>query len=101
MKLKEIKKKYGLSNEVINFYIKIGKIMKVKRKNTVYYTIAKDFDNLMLEKGTVYKYCFSDTWKDDLKDYINFKKYTSPVRKLSKKEIKEYEKELAERDKKE
>jgi len=88
MNKKEIKKKYGLSDENFVFYVEMGQILKVSNNE---YKPIDGFDDQILEKSTVFRYFYEDDFNEIIKDFSNFVKYTSKVKKYTKEEIKAFE----------
>jgi hypothetical protein len=90
MTKKELQKKFGLSSENFNFYIQMKMIWKKKRKKNEW-----EYDNRLeywvLEKSSVFKYCFNDNFREHMKQFRNVIKYTGPVKVYTKEEIAEYE----------
>ena len=87
---KEIRKKYGLRLETFKFYLKVGAINKLGSDN---YELTKKFYSLILDKDSVFRFSFVDSWKDDLIDFQKFINKTGKVKIYTKKEIEKYEKE--------
>jgi len=91
MNKNDIKKKYGLSAEVFNFYIRMDIIQKVGADA---YKVNEKLEELIIEKSTIYKYHFSDNFVDDIKNFVKAVKYNSKVKIYSKEEIEAYKKKL-------
>lgn len=83
----EIKKKYGLNQELFNFYLKMNIIQKIREDE---FKVKEKLEHLIIEKSTVYKYYFSDSFMDDIKEFANSVKYNSKVKIYTKEEIEEY-----------
>lgn len=90
----EIRKRYGLSDENIDFYTQMGLIEEIKKDQ---YKVKKKIDSMTLDKKTVFKYCFEDNWIDDIKDFAKSVQYGGKVKRYSKEEIDKMNKDLREK----
>lgn len=88
---KEIMKKLGISQESFDFYCDVGKIRHLGRGK---YEYDKNMEDQILEKSTVFKYSYSDSFVEDTRDFLNQVKNTGKVKRFTKDEIKEYEEKL-------
>jgi len=79
MKKREVKKKYGLNDENFNFYFKMG-LIKLASKNN--YECDPRFDDMIIEKSTVFKYHFEDDFYKDLKNFTDIIKHTGKVKRF-------------------
>lgn len=83
----ELKKALGLSDENFDFYVDMGMIKKAGRNN---YTYTKVMDDMFLEKGTVFKYSFDDSYIEDMREFKKIVKHTGKVKQYTPEEIEEY-----------
>lgn len=93
----DIKKKYGLSDENIEFYTQMGLMEEIKKGQ---YKVKKKIDSMLLDKKTVFKYCFEDNWLDEIKDFAKSVQYGGKVKRYSKEEIDEMNRKLREQNEK-
>ena len=99
MSKKDIMKKFGFGSEVFNFYLKMKLIWKVKRKKDEFEYDSR-LESYILEKGSVFNHCFSDNFRDHIRDFVNVTKYTGPVKVYSKEEIELYARKKQQEEKK-
>lgn len=90
---KEIKDALGISEENIDFYTQMGMIVKSGKIKLRY---KLKMHNYILERGTVFKYCFEDGFMDELREFVTIVKHKSDVRvikvsELTQEERKRYE----------
>jgi len=90
MDKKIIRKKLGLSSETFNFYVKSGEIWVIKGKKDEW-DYNRELENQILEKSTVYKYCYSDNWREHIKLFEQTVKHTGKVKVYTREEIEEYQ----------
>jgi len=93
MNKKEIKLKLGLSDENFSFYLLQGLIIEVGKYK---FTYELRMEKMYLERSTVYKYSFEDSFLKDLDTFIDSLKYSGNIREYSKKEIQQF---IKDRDK--
>lgn len=87
----EIRKRYGLTDENIDFYVQMGLMEEIKKGQ---YKIKKKIDTMTLDKKTVFKYCFEDSWVEDMKEFAKVVQHSGKVKIYSKEEIAEMNKKL-------
>jgi len=95
MKKKDVKKKYGLSDENFSFYVSSGHIKKLDNEE---FDVMEGFGDQILEKSTVFKYSYDDDFYKDIKEFSDFVKYTGKVKRYTPEEIKEFEKKRKKED---
>lgn len=83
---KEIKKILGLSDENFDFYSSSDWIVKAGKSSFRYWL---KMHNMILERGTVFKYCFEDSFIDEFKEFVEIVKHKSPVKILKPSDISE------------
>lgn len=88
---RDIKKILGLNEENFSFYVKWGHIKKATKGKFKY---ALKMHDMILERGTVFKYCFEDSYEDDLKEFGEVVKHTGKCKTWSRDEIPVLEKKI-------
>ena len=89
MTKKEIMKHFGLHKEAFNFYVQMGHIKKTKGKSDEW-TYDPRMETWLLDKSSVYKYCFNDYYWRDVMEFKKVIENTGPCKVYTKEEIAEY-----------
>lgn len=89
--IKEFRSKYSIKKETLKFLHQMEVVIVIE--DNVYFN-KREFEQSMYDKGTIFRYTFSDSWKEDLDFYKKMTQNTSKVKYYSKKEIEELNKKL-------
>lgn len=91
LKKKEVMKRLGISLESFDFYVQMKKITHIGRGKYIY---DEDLEHQILEKSTVFKYSFSDSFIEDSREFLEQVKHTGKIKRFTKEEIKELEEKM-------
>lgn len=96
---KEIKKEFDISDENFDFYHHMEVIVKLKDDPKGKFRHKMKMYDMLLERGTVFKYSFEDHFQEELREFVNTVKHTGKVHFLkpsdiSQEDLERYQKNL-------